>query len=695
MKLLLFPMLLISYQIPFLSAWMILTIVAVFCLMLALNRLIAKRTRRRLDRSSAVSELMQQALRVSNNNVVRYDIREGRISNLSGTFLPPGGATVEEWKQRVHPDDLEATLESFRRIINGEQERAEFFYRWRYDDGGKEPLWGFMHNTSIAEYQQKTRHVIGIVSTLWDEAELVRQEKEANSLTNKYKQIFEHSIIGLSFYTPDGWLVDANKIMRQICNFDSEEGDAFFSSVNLFDVAPFSEVLDRNNVEEFWACSLSVVPERNMCVYLEIRLHPIVDDEGKLLYLAIATRDISEERELYLQAKENDRQIQQANEAIRVYEEELHYMMETCGIQSWRISLDRDCIEFYSGLSTVENTFTLKQLQSIFVNQDDPFVKALDNPADVISQPLGYMGQMHPVVSNKYTEPQWVQINSIPEYDEEGRLKGSFGIWRNINHLMQKQEQLKQETERAQDSGRMKSVFLANMTHEIRTPLNAIVGFTDLLQSIDSPDDKKEMIRIIHTNCDMLLRLINDILALSSIDTSGITIVPAQVDFSKVFADTCESLKGRMVEPGVEFLIDNPYASLELVVDEGRMRQVMTNFLTNAVKYTHQGHIQLGYRLETRVENEEKKNGLYIYCEDTGDGIPTDVQHKIFDRFFKVNDYVQGTGLGLSICKAIADACHGQIGLKSKGNGCGSLFWIWVPVEVKEMRNENNEGNND
>ena len=682
MKLSLLPLLLVSYRLQFVSAVMIVAIVVVFFLLLFINRLLARRVRRHIHHSNSVNELMREALRISNNNVVRYDIREGYIYNFSGTFLPAGGSSVEAWKKRVHPDDLEATLQAFRRIINGEQERIEFFYRWRYDSGGKEPYWGFMHNITIAEYQQKTHHVIGLVSTLWDEAELVRQEKEANSLTNKYKQIFEHSIIGLSFYTPDGWLVDANKIMRQICNFDSEEGDAFFSSVNLFDVAPFSEVLDRNNVEEFWACSLSVVPERNMCVHLEIRLHPIVDDEGKLLYLAIATRDISEERELYLQAKENDRQIQQANEAIRVYEEELHYMMETCGIQSWRISLDRDCIEFYSGLSTVDKTFTLKQLQSIFVNQEDPFVKALSDPAEVISQPLSYMGQMHPMVSGKFTEPQWVQINSIPEYDDEGRLKGSFGIWRNINHLMLKQEQLKQETERAQDSGRMKSLFLANMTHEIRTPLNAIVGFTDLLQSIESPDDKKEMIRIIHTNCDMLLRLINDILVLSAIDSGETTIAPIEVDFSQMFDDTCESLRGRIQEPGVEFVMDNPYDSLEVVVDEGRLRQVMTNFFTNSVKYTHQGHIKLGYRLETR----DTRNGLYVYCEDTGDGISADVQPRIFDRFFKVNDYVQGTGLGLSICKAIADACHGQIGLESKGKDCGSTFWIWVPVETKSKQ---------
>ena len=188
MKLLLFPMLLISYQIQFLSAWMILTIVAVFCLMLALNRLIAKRTRRRLDRSSAVSELMQQALRVSNNNVVRYDIRKGRISNLSGTFLPPGGATVEEWKQRVHPDDLEATLESFRRIINGEQERAEFFYRWRYDDGGKEPLWGVMHNISLVEYQsfQDSRLAIVIIQITQEVGLREVTTKEFGAVSTKY-----------------------------------------------------------------------------------------------------------------------------------------------------------------------------------------------------------------------------------------------------------------------------------------------------------------------------------------------------------------------------------------------------------------------------------------------------------------------------------------------------------------------------
>jgi signal transduction histidine kinase len=99
------------------------------------------------------------------------------------------------------------------------------------------------------------------------------------------------------------------------------------------------------------------------------------------------------------------------------------------------------------------------------------------------------------------------------------------------------------------------------------------------------------------------------------------------------------------------------------------------------VKYTHQGYIKVGYGLKKR-DNEE---GLYVYCEDTGEGIAKEKQSHIFDRFFKVNDYVQGTGLGLSISKAIADACHGSIGVESEGEGHGSTFWVWLPCEVKQQ----------
>ena len=117
-------------------------------------------------------------------------------------------------------------------------------------------------------------------------------------------------------------------------------------------------------------------------------------------------------------------------------------------------------------------------------------------------------------------------------------------------------------------------------------------------------------------------------------------------------------------------------------LDYGRIQQVITNFVTNAVKYTQEGHIKVGYRQEER----DGKQGLYIYCEDTGAGIPKEDQDKVFERFVKLNDYVQGTGLGLSICKAIADGCHGSIGVFSEGNGHGTTFWLWVPCE--EIKSE-------
>ena len=235
---------------------------------------------------------------------------------------------------------------------------------------------------------------------------------------------------------------------------------------------------------------------------------------------------------------------------------------------------------------------------------------------------------------------------------------------------MEAQQRLKDETQRAEESGKMKAAFLANMTHEIRTPLNAIVGFSDLLPVVENHDERMEFIRIIRNNCDMLMRLINDILEASNVGQS-LAIQPEEVDFAKVFDDICQTLQQRVDEAGVLFIKDNPYDTFPATLDKGRIQQVLTNFTTNAIKYTHEGHIKVGYR--------EQDGGIYFYCEDTGAGIPKDKQAAVFERFVKLNDFVQGTGLGLSICKAIAECCNGKIGVTSEGEGHGSTFWLWIP----------------
>jgi signal transduction histidine kinase len=123
----------------------------------------------------------------------------------------------------------------------------------------------------------------------------------------------------------------------------------------------------------------------------------------------------------------------------------------------------------------------------------------------------------------------------------------------------------------------------------------------------------------------------------------------------------------------------------------GRVQQVITNFVTNAVKYTHKGHIRVGWKISSAPSGGEEncppstgtssQEGLLIFCEDTGAGIPKEKQERVFERFYKLNDYVQGTGLGLAICKSIAQGCGGQIGLESEGDGKGSTFWIWIPCK--------------
>lgn len=676
---------LLSYHLSLATMWqplLLVFIVIVLVCVLIQNHRVRRRVHQSVVSAATTYEMMEKALKIADNDVVIYDIQKGTIRRLRGSLFTTAEMPASEFSKHLHPDDVAQALATVHQLIDGKKQSVEYSYRWNISADGEEPEWLYIRNNSVTEYVAGNSKPVSIISVLVDETDIRRQQLEEEGLTQRYMQIFEGSIVGLSFYSPEGWLLASNKMMREICHFDSDEGDAFFSKVNLFDIAPFNEVLDRYHPNEYLACSLSVVPERDMYIYLEIGVHPIYDEEGKLIYLSVAARDISEERDLYIQAKKNDLEIQKINESIQLYEKELRYMMETCGLQAWRISLERNVIEFYSGLSTVDRQFTLQELKSMFSHQEDEIVRSLDNPAEAIAKPLSYIGPMNADVISGHREPQWVQINSIPEYDEEGQLKGAFGIWRNIHQLMHKQELLKQETERANDSGRMKSAFLANMTHEIRTPLNAIVGFSDVLPLLTTPEERQEMINLIMDNCDMLLRLVNDMQDAAKLDVSGtVEIVPMKTDFSKYFDHLCQQLKERMREPAIEFLTDNPYPTYVTVLDEMRIRQVYTNFVTNAVKYTHQGHIKVGYRKEWREENGESLEGLYLYCEDTGDGVPKEMQDKLFERFFKLNDYIQGTGLGLSICKAIAKASHGQIGMHSEGQGQGSTFWMWIPCQ--------------
>lgn len=254
-----------------------------------------------------------------------------------------------------------------------------------------------------------------------------------------------------------------------------------------------------------------------------------------------------------------------------------------------------------------------------------------------------------------------------------------IGIALDITFLDNILTELQLEKQKVQESDKLKSAFLANMSHEIRTPLNAIVGFSNLLQQTTDPEEQEEYIGIINQNNDLLLRLISDILDLSKIESGTIDFKKEQFDLSVLFEETYSSLKFRCVTPEVEFLERNPYNSCMVVLDKDRLVQIYTNFVTNAIKYTNRGHILMGY--------EYIDGGVRIYVEDTGTGIAKDKQQRVFERFEKLDQFVQGTGLGLAICKAIVEANDGEIGVDSE-DGKGTTFWAWFPCHAEICENE-------
>ena len=276
---------------------------------------------------------------------------------------------------------------------------------------------------------------------------------------------------------------------------------------------------------------------------------------------------------------------------------------------------------------------------------------------------------------------QYCDFTAVPfEKDENGNITHFTGFRQNIPQLQklnrEQQEMIKELKvlkEKAELSDRLKSAFLANMSHEIRTPLNAIVGFSELMTSCNDPEEKNMYINIIKSNNELLLRLINDILDLSKIEAGILERKIERFNLATVSDELYACVLPKITNPGVKLCQDKAEANCWVTLDRNRLIQVWMNFLTNAIKYTKSGHIKMGYSVEG--------NGVRIYVEDTGIGIPQESHDKVFARFEKINEFVQGTGLGLAISKAIVETAGGSISFSSTP-GTGSTFWAWVPCET-------------
>ena len=653
-----------------------------------MSRLIRVRVQSAVRKSNHINRMMTEAVDMGRLKVIEFDLEAKHVRNLYGNLLPEEGVKFGDKPEYIHPDDQQQFRQCLLGMTDETTQRKQLTVRWNVGSIDS-PKWVTLSGNATAESEGgRLRYLVCSLRDITKEVEETRLNQQ---LANKYMKVFETNLVAMSFYDGDGKLIDVNDKMRQLCNFD-EAGELLFRNARLFDIPLFKGDFTPNSHEYFHACQHMHYADAGIDKYIEFRVAPTFNDQDELVYYIVTARDVTAERTMYLEQRQHDRQLQQVNQDANRYEEQLRYLLEKSDMIMWELDFTTQKASFTGPTSEEAITMDLKQFFQGVATQGDNRQNNLSELEKCISEqkPLNtlYHFDRTPITSL----PGWYFASGIPTFNAEGRATSYFGIAKNITPLIKTQERLKEETERAENSGRLKSAFLANMTHEIRTPLNAIVGFSDLLPLIDAPEERMEFIRIIRNNCDMLMRLINDILEASTMG-QALAIQPEEIDFAQVFEDICQTLAQRVQEPGVEFIKDNPYDSYVTTLDKGRIQQVLTNFTTNAVKYTHEGHIKVGYRQERRQTHDGlgEADGLYFYCEDTGAGIPKEKQASVFERFVKLNDFVQGTGLGLSICQNIAERCNGHIGVTSEGEGHGSTFWMWIPCEVKSEKVKSEE----
>ena len=547
----------------------------------------------------------------------------------------------------------------------------------------KEEVWGYMgidmvrtqRSWSNVDYQcfSSLANIISICIELRKSELQAKEDRLALDNSEKIlRNIYKNLPAGVELYDKDGYLADINDKELEIFGL-SDKNEAL--GVNLFDNPNIpSEVKERLRAKEdvnfsinydFSKINQYVDSRRNGIINLNTKVTALYDSQNRFINYLFINIDTTETTNAYTKIQEFENLFLLIGDYAKV------------GFAHFNV-LTRDGYAqdtWYRNLGEKEGT-PMPQVIGVYTHVVPEDQAVLKNFVREVKEGKATSLRKEVRVCRENGKYTWTSINvMVRDYRPQDGIIEMLCINYDITPLKETEQKLIIARDKAEELDRLKSAFLANMSHEIRTPLNAIVGFSSLLAETDSRSERQEYIKIVQENNELLLQLISDILDLSKIEAGTFNFVYTNVDVNETCAEIIKSMSMK-VSKGVELIFEEPLPECYLYTDKNRFTQVISNFINNALKFTQQGCITLGYK---QVSHQKIK----FYVRDTGMGIPEEKQKSIFERFVKLNTFVQGTGLGLSICKSIVSQMGGEIGVDST-EGVGSCFWFTHPYHAAD-----------
>ena len=547
----------------------------------------------------------------------------------------------------------------------------------------KEEVWGYMgidmvrtqRSWSNVDYQcfSSLANIISICIELRKSELQAKEDRLALDNSEKIlRNIYKNLPAGVELYDKDGYLVDINDKELEIFGL-SDKNEAL--GVNLFDNPNIPlEVKERLRAKEdvnfsinydFSKINQYVDSRRNGIINLTTKVTALYDSQNRFINYLFINIDTTETTNAYTKIQEFENLFLLIGDYAKV------------GFAHFNV-LTRDGYAqdtWYRNLGEKEGT-PMPQVIGVYAHVVPEDQAVLKNFVGEVKTGKATSLRKEVRVCRENGKYTWTSINvMVRDYRPQDGIIEMLCINYDITPLKETEQKLIIARDKAEELDRLKSAFLANMSHEIRTPLNAIVGFSSLLAETDSRNERQEYIKIVQENNELLLQLISDILDLSKIEAGTFNFVYTNVDVNETCAEIIKSMSMK-VSKGVELIFEEPFPECYIYTDKNRFTQVISNFINNALKFTQQGSITLGYE---QVSHQKIK----FYVRDTGMGIPEEKQKSVFERFVKLNTFVQGTGLGLSICKSIVSQMGGEIGVDST-EGVGSCFWFTHPYHAAD-----------